>query len=286
MFLKCCSHHIKVSLCEKINKENFIFWLERFCPGVEKEENCDGFEIEIECIESSDSKIVESDNKVKIYGDWCDSEDFSAKYVTQVIQRLLVSNGELIIPGACVKTSEGHCILFVGDFWQGKTMSALNYARKFKKDIVSDNYVLIKNGKVFGGSKYLSTPLAYNSQLHDNNVLHKVEKNNRFFYENKYICENNVEMTIEDIFIPHINNGRGDKNVISKDESIWFLYQKFTRMLSGETVLFHGALPSPCYLNETNSKVILELVKKILEKSRLIYISSGIEEMPNIIGEY
>lgn len=285
IFVGCFEHWIKLSFGDEIELDSLFFWIKRFCPSVSIDMEIHKYEIEINCIKSDYYDLSETDTIIQIYGNWLKSEDFLAKYVTQVMQKILIKEKLLIIPASCVEIEKNKCILFIGDFWQGKTISAANFANFYSKKMISDNYVMIRDGKVCGCSDYVSLPEIMVDRR-DNSFYKKITvRNNRIFYERKEKMQNGQELNINGLFIPYVNKGMNDLRPITEEESIWFLYQKLTRLLCGETVLFHGELPTPCYLNHENSKTILQIVRRLLEKNTLIYVSSSIELMPKLIGE-
>ena len=75
--------------------------------------------------------------------------------------------------------------------------------------------------------------------------------------------------------MPYINDGDSNVHYISEEESDWYLYQKFTRLLCGETILFDGRLPSPIFLNKRDSKRILTIIDKLLINNRIKYVSAS-----------
>ena len=167
-------------------------------------------------------------------------------------------------------------ILILGDFWQGKTAVAINMNIKYKLNIISDNYVAIKDGFVIGSTNYLSIRKE-NIKTNSKSIL---SINDRFFYKNFKKRKKIVKIT--GFLLPHINSSDKNIHIISKEESIWYLYQKFTRLLSGETILFEGKLPSPIFLNKRNSKIILKIIYNLLIKNEIKYTSTSID---NIVEE-
>lgn len=285
LYIGCCDCWIKLLYAEEIESAELMFWLKRFCPNVIICSEFQEHKAAVNCVQSENYEIAEIEDIIYIWGQWKNSEDFLAKFITQLLQRFLICDGILIVPASCVQTESDKCILFIGDFWQGKTVSASSFASYFSKQLISDNYVLIRKGKVFGCSEYISLPEFLTTQRANLTYQPVMKKNNRVFFKSvEKTLE--AELTIGGLFIPYLNQGMSEIRAISEEESIWFLYQKFTRLLCGETVLFHGELPSPCYLNNENSRIILNSVKQLLSCNTLVYVSSGIEEIPKIIGGY
>ena len=81
--------------------------------------------------------------------------------------------------------------------------------------------------------------------------------------------------------LPYINKGDNNIHYISKEESYWYLYQKFSRLLCGETILFDGKLPSPMFLNKSNSKTILKIVDELLISNSIKYVSAPMDIITN-----
>ena len=285
LYVGCCNYWIKLLYVEEIDTDELVFWLKRFCPNVIVCTEFQNYKVVVKCLQSEEHKLTELEDTIYILGQWKNSEDFLAKFITQLLQRFLVYDGILIVPASCVQIEKNKCILFIGDFWQGKTVSASSFASYHSKQLICDNYVLIRNGKVFGCSEYISLPEFLVSRGTDSIYQPVMKKNNRVFFQRKGNLLDG-ELVIAGLFIPYLNQGMSELRAISKEESIWFLYQKLTRLLCGETVLFHGELASPCYLNDDNSRIILNFVKEFLKWNTLIYVSSGVEEMPKIIGGY
>lgn len=254
------------------------FWLKRFCPSVVEVNIKINKKIDsnliIEIKKSEKFDYIVNENNITIFGQITANESFIAKFITQCFQKILIDDDILIIPAACV-ANKGKGLLIVGDFWQGKTSSAINISSKYNYELISDNYVAIKYGKIIGATSYISI------RKEDVNYIHKsiINVNDRFFYKNKYCYKNDLE--IVGLLLPYINNGDNNIHTISKEESVWYLYQKFIRLLCGETILFDGKLPSPIFLNKDNSKKILNIVEKLLIKSRIVYVSSSMEKIVN-----
>ena len=180
----------------------------------------------------------------------------------------------MIIPASCI-ANKNNALLVIGDFWQGKTSSAINISSKYKYNLISDNYVAIKDGYIIGATSFISVR---KEDIKDkNNSIFNV--NDRYFYNNKYCYDSNLK--IIGFMLPYINNGDDNIHYISKEESCWYLYQKFSRLLCGETILFDGELTSPIFLNKSNSKKILKIVDDLLINNTIKYVSAPM----NIIVE-
>lgn len=269
-YYKCFTKTLKLKL-EMQKEKDLDFWIKRFCPNVEILIQKVNFDIVIECIDSIKYDYVVENNYIKIYGTMNNYSSFLAKFITQVFQKLLINEEILFVPAACV-ANNNNCLLILGDFWQGKTSTALNVVKKYNLNLISDNYVAIKDGKVIGATKYISKREEDTTNI--SSSLLKV--NNRLFFENlNFVNINNLK--INGFLLSFINCRDNNIHLISKEESKWYLYQKFIRLLSGESILFNGNLPSPIFLDKDKSIIILNIVNKLLNNLNILYISSSMD---------
>ena len=272
-YFTCFNRIIFVHLYKKAS-DMLLFWLKRFCPNVEiiknQEPEFSNYDLSIELIKSENYDYVINDNYLKIYGKMTDNESYIAKFITQCFQKLLINDDILIVPAACVSNNNS-AILIIGDFWQGKTSVAINMTKKYDLNLISDNYVAIKNSYIIGATNYISVR---EEDVKDVSFsLYNV--NNRYFFENGN--KKNIRIKIVNFLLPYINNGDDNVHKISKEESRWYLYQKFIRLLSGETILFDGKLPSPAFLDKNTCIKILKIVDNLLDICNIEYVSSNID---------
>lgn len=270
-YYRCFNKILKLKL-ENPKVENLDFWLERFCPNIELllslSNGCD-VDFSIELYDSDVYDYILENNTIKLYGQRDNYESYLAKFITQVFQKLLLDDDIFIFPAACV-ANEKDCILIIGDFWQGKTSTALNISKTYNLNLVSDNYIAIKKGKVIGATKYLSI-----RKEDVETCFHTLLTiNDRLFFDNSslFINEN---LNIKGFILPFINSSDNNIHTISAEESKWYLYQKFIRLLSGETILFNGNLPSPTFISKSASLLILQVVNDLLQENNILYISAG-----------
>lgn len=270
-YYSCFNKKISIKLYEKVD-DMLDFWLKRFCPSIIKIQDSAQlkFDLEITVIKSEKTDYSIKNNKIFLFGNIRDNISYIAKFVTQSFQKLLIEENILIIPASCV--SKGNrALLVIGDFWQGKTSSALNISSKYKYNLISDNYVAIKDGYIVGATSFISVRM---EDIKDkNNSIFSI--NDRYFYNNKYCYNSNLK--IIGFMLPYINKGDNNIHYISKEESYWYLYQKFSRLLCGETILFDGKLPSPIFLNKGNSKKILKIVDELLINNSIKYVSAPMD---------
>lgn len=274
-YYKCFTKVIKLKL-ESEKEKDLDFWIQRFCPNVEVLNSLVNYDISIECFDNKDCNYIIENNNIKLYGNMNNYSSFLAKFITQVFQKELIADEILFVPAACISDKQ-NSLLIVGDFWQGKTSTALNIANKYNLSVVSDNYVAIKNCKVVGATKYISK--REEDTINISNSLLKI--NNRYFFKNINNLSVN-DLNISNFILPFINSSDNNIHLISKEESKWYLYQKFTRLMCGESILFNGNLPSPIFLDKESSVLILDIVNKLLLNSNIIYISAS---MDKIVGE-
>ena len=270
-YYSCFNKKISIKLYEK-EDDMLDFWLKRFCPSIIKIQDSAQLkaELEIIVIKSKKTNYSIKNNKIFLFGNIRDNISYIAKFVTQSFQKLLIEENILIIPASCV--SKGNrALLVIGDFWQGKTSSALNISSKYKYNLISDNYVAIKDGYIVGATSFISVRM---EDIKDkSNSIFSI--NDRYFYNNKYCYNSNLK--IIGFMLPYINKGDNNIHYISKEESYWYLYQKFSRLLCGETILFDGKLPSPIFLNKGNSKKILKIVDELLINNSIKYVSAPMD---------
>ena len=283
LYYNCFEKTISIKLYE-ITNEALDFWLKRFCPSIIKIQNSKKLKIDLEIrvVKSKKTNYSINSNKIVLYGSIENNISYIAKFVTQCFQKLLINENILIIPASCV--AKGNiALLVIGDFWQGKTSSALNISSTYKYNLISDNYVAIKDGYVIGATSFISVR---KEDIKDkNNSIFNI--NDRYFYNNKNCYSSNLK--IIGFMLPYINEGDSNVHYISKEESHWYLYQKFTRLLCGETILFDGRLPSPIFLNKNNSKKILTIIDELLINNSIKYVSASmntiVEEGNKILCE-
>lgn len=270
-YYSCFNKKISIKLYKK--EETMLdFWLKRFCPSIIKIQDLTQlkFDLEIVVIKAKKTNYSIKNNKIFLFGSIRDNISYIAKFITQCFQKLLIEENILIVPASCV-AKENTALLVIGDFWQGKTSSALNISFKYKYNLISDNYVAIKDGYVIGATSFISVRKE-DIKNKDNSIF---SINDRYFYNNKCCYDNNLK--IIGFMLPYINKEDNNIHYISKEESYWYLYQKFSRLLCGETILFDGKLPSPIFLNKSNAKKILKVVDELLINNSIKYVSASMD---------
>lgn len=256
------------------NLQKVDFWIKRFCPVVELSYQSNNVDYIIRCVDSTKYGYNIGTKQIVITGKWSEFESFLGKFITQVFQNLLVDDDIFFMPAACV-INNNSAILIIGDFWQGKTSVAMNFAKRKGLILMSDNYVAIKNDKVIGGTNYLSirkeTP---NASFDFNQSIFLFD--GRYYFQNKQ----NIgagELSIQGILTPHINASGNDFHFVSYNESVWFVYQKLTRLINGEAVLFIDKLPSPNFNDKKKSQKFLACTTRLLDSCGLLFASAPID---------
>ena len=273
-YFECFNRNICLHLYHDAS-DMLYFWVKRFCPNVkiiqevDKKIKCD---FTIKFIESKKYNYIIDNNCIKIYGTLTDNESYIAKFITQCFQKMLIKDDILIVPSSCI-SRDNNAILIIGDFWQGKTSVAINIAKEYKLSLVSDNYVAIKNGYIIGSTSYISI----RKEDINENLKSIYNANDRYFYES--YDYKNIKLKIVGFLLPYINNGDNNIHIISKEESKWYLYQKFIRLLCGETILFDGKLPSPIFLDKEISQKILKIVERLLSNNEIKYASTSMKKI-------
>lgn len=273
-YFECFNKKICLNLYHKASNMLY-FWIKRFCPNVKilkEDDNKIECDFIIKFIQSKKYNYIINNNCIKIYGILTDNESYIAKFITQCFQKLLIEDDILIIPSACI-SEKSNAILIIGDFWQGKTSVAINIAKEYKLNLVSDNYVAIRNKCIIGSTSYISI----RKEDINENLKSIYNVNDRYFYENHNY--KNRKLKVVGFLLPYINNGDDNIHIISKEESKWYLYQKFIRLLCGETILFDGKLPSPIFLDKKISQKILKIIENLLLDNVIKYASTSMKKI-------
>ena len=289
LLYNCFNKNIKICLKNiSIDTVCFEFWLKRDCPNIERIDFCENSNYLVMCensIYKTESYVIE--NSIVLKGNFENCEAWLAKFISQIFQKLLIEDEVIFLNAACV-VFNNEAILMLGDFGQGKTSTAIGICEHLNNTLlISDNYVALKENYVIGITDYISIR---NENSYANNILKKnnliLDINNRGFYSIEN--DKNIKYSIKKIIIPFINCGDNNFHIISKEESKWYLYQKMSRLINGETLLFNGILPSPIFNNEGISKKILRISNNYLEGNNILYVSSSVEfiakYISNILG--
>lgn len=281
----CCINQtleITTSKSIKINLEEFKFWLERFIPNLEYASNKPkNFTLFIKNCKKN--KCIVNEDNIILQGQFNPNcESFLAKFISQIFAKLLIENDYHLVQAACV-AKNNKALLIVGDFGQGKTSLSFELFNKYDCNFISDNYVIIHKNKVIAGTKHLSFRQENIKYLNEQKQKSIFKKNNRYFFPNDMIKR---EYPICGIITPHINSDDNNIHIMSKEESTWYLYGKFSRILNGECILFNGIMPSPILNNYNSSNKILSLVNNILNESSIHYLSSDIKKMCDYIDKH
>ena len=154
--VECFEERIEILAEQKeiVNWEELKFWMKRFIPGVREDSGETGHRIHLI---PKNENTLESDNADSyLSGGFSDDcESFIAKYTQQMFAKLLLRKGYLLIPAACAQRN-GKAVLLLGDYWQGKTSVVMKLVTDLGYSIISDNYVILHDGTVIGGTNHIS----------------------------------------------------------------------------------------------------------------------------------
>ena len=223
-YYSCFNKKISIKLYEK-SDDMLDFWLKRFCPSIKVQDSAQlKIDLEIIVIKSEKTNYSIKNNKIFLFGNIGDNISYIAKFVTQCFQKLLIEENILIIPASCV-AKENKALLVIGDFWQGKTSSALNISSKYKYNLISDNYVAIKDGYIIGTTSFISVR---KEDIKDkNNSIFSI--NDRYFYNNKYCYNSNLK--IEDKTLTLISYQRKNRiGIYIKNFQDYYVAKRFYLM--------------------------------------------------------
>ena len=267
----CFGKNVKIDVTNTINKDKLDFWMKRFCPDVEiTSRRTSDFTITCEDGQTPDYRMT--DHNLILKGRWTDSESWLSRIVMQVFQKLLVQDGVVFLQASCVRTDTRRCILIIGDYWQGKTSMAIGLADRMGWDILTDNCVALKDGDVIGWTNYLSSR---GYQISDAKEIMRSE--GRIFYENQCAC--NGRYTVSLMIDPHINPSNNQILPIPKNESRWYVYQKLSKCINGDTPMFDGMIPSPITNDYTSASVILREANTLVDSCELLYGCGPMEDV-------
>jgi len=183
-----------------------------------------------------------------------------------------------IIPASCV-IKDGKALLFLGDFWQGKTSAALSVLSLDKSiKLVSDNYIAVSNNYVIWWTKYLSLR-EENTERYKHIIKSQKAKtvDSRNFFKFK---TSKTKWEIIGFVIPYINNWDDNFHILPDHDALRYLYQKFSRIINWDTLLFNWDIPSPNFDTKILAKNRLIFTKQILNNN-LYYASADIMKIAN-----
>ena len=247
------------------------FWIKRFTPSVKVTEKYkSNYKVIIkECKEDCYKELF---NHSIIMGKIAGNEGAIGKYISQVFQKLVINQKVIYVHASCVsKGNDG--VIIIGDFGQGKTSVALECTRQDKEvQPLSDNGIAIKDNKIIGYANSIALRTVNTNMLNkidDKEVTLKCDNMTFFDFEPNLIGSINIKS----IIIPHIN--AEDNNIYNVDEEKgkWYLYNKFTSLLNGETLLFNGSVPTKVFSTKNNLEIILGEVNNLIKSVPLKYVS-------------
>ena len=278
-FDKCVA--IEFNNCDIEMLERIDFWIKKFTPSVKEDKG----EL-IDCFvylenNSKINKVSETNKKSLLIGNIKGNEGSIGKYVSQIFQKLVIKNGIIFVHGSAVSFKD-RGVIIIGDYGQGKTSLALGCTIKDKRILLlSDNCVAIKDNKIIGSTSSISLRQANNKMLSklliDKSFLHS----NRVYYD--YTSSVNNDINISSFVIPHINAEDNNNYIVPTDMTKIYLFEKFTSLLKGETILFDGKFSTKSNANKNNLNIILKEISLINDKIGLQYLSCSFDKLVDII---
>ena len=272
---------IEYNNCNDMQIEKIDFWIKKFTPSVE-EIKCNSVDYYI-CIQNSLelNKVIEKSHESCLIGNISENEASIGKYISQLFQKLVINDGIIFVHGAGV-AMDNKGVIIIGDYGQGKTSVALGCIMNNKNIILlSDNCVAVKEKEIIGSTSSISLRKVNEkmlSKLHiDNSFFHS----NRVYYD--YSAPNNGTINISSIVIPHINAEDNNNYKVPDDIARIYLFEKFTSLLKGETLLFNGRFPTKSNANKNNLKIILNEINFIVDQIGLKYLSCNYDKLVEII---
>ncbi|MEK7106955.1 MAG: hypothetical protein AAB899_02100, partial [Patescibacteria group bacterium] len=130
-------------------------------------------------------------------------------------------------------------------------------------------YIAIRNNTVISGTKYLS--VISNDLPRQTIKAMVVRKESRRIYFAHSVQPRAARIT--GIVVPHINAGARHFERVPQKEATWYLYQKVSRSISGEAILFNGSIPSPNLDDQILAAKRLYSVRRLLRHP--MYYASG-----------
>ncbi len=275
---------IEYNNCSEEAIQKVDFWIKKFTPNVKEVITSNGaFRLFINnCNNYCD--VYESKTFSTLTGNVDSSTSSIGKYISQIFQRLLINDGIIFVHASCVAL-ENKGVIILGDYAQGKTSIALGCNNKDNNiTIVSDNGIAIKDGRIIGGTNYIS--------LRNNNtrMLSQINKDNTFNHINRvyydYTNDTKRDLEIVSIIDPHINAEDNSKYVVDKELAKLYMYEKFSNLIKGETLLFNGRFPTKSYANNNNLQIIINEIDYLNNTVGLKYISCRYDEIiESIVGD-
>jgi len=263
--------------------KSFSFWVNRFCCNIQINICAESVECDYTLyIQKAEKQMYLTETTSTMFGlENISDKDYPwiAKYVSQIFEYFFEHNNMCQIHSVSIGDDNGKAIMLIGDYWQGKTSSALMATKKHPNlKILSDYYTVYSNGKLTG----------YNEMIQLNNSNRHIKCSNeivKMFDERTYYKDdgnNKTERELVGIVVPHIRANDKLFRKIPANEAYWFLYEKISILISGVAILFQGKVPSISFdnINLKNNRL---RIASDLTKVPMYYISSDIESISDEI---
>lgn len=252
-----------------INK--VCYWLYTFCPGLNIDmEEADYFEVylSVVCKNSVTPCINRYNNVVFLYDYWQQRKEaiaFLAKYIAQLFEAALQKQGKYILHATAVSVQQKG-VIFIGDVWQGKTVSALMSKLLIENaKLVSANRILVEDTKIVGASPVFSIPQIMLDQYPQcTSLFSSVSQfNDRRCYKTDVAP---LPIIMCQMVIPYIDNGLFDISRLCLEDAIWYLFEKASSSIRGNTILFGFKEPAPNEDSEDISRKRLNYIRKLCKE--------------------
>ena len=286
-FYNCFEKIMAINYCNLNDDQvkKIDFWINKFTPSIEfYNKTFPDFELHI-INDYSKYDFIEHKNIATIIGKIEGIEANIGKYVSQIYQRLLINKGIIFVHASSVyKNDKG--IIIIGDYGQGKTSVALGCILKDEEiSLLSDNGIAIKDNKIIGYTKSISLRQVNNKMLSLFDNKKKFDYVNRTYFD--YQVEKGKNIEISSIIIPHINAEDDNNYLVDENIAKFYLYEKLSSLIKGETLLFNGKFITKSYANKQNLKIIMNEIELLIKNIGLKYLSCSFEEIiNNIINDF
>lgn len=275
-FFRCFDKTISVTYPQTVigEIEDTRFWISRFCPCAECVNHVDTPTLSIVCLEDTACYYTISSSQIRLYGFWNSFSSWLGKFVSQCFQSLVIESSIVFLPAASLFFGDAS-VLILGDFWQGKTTLSLSLM-SLGFNLISDNYTAVKNTVVLGGTRFLSVRSSMSHCVPDEYERLK-DDNGRFFYERPLVDIRSKTVSL--LVSPNLCAKKLEMSVLDRQEALWYLFGKATRLINGEPLLFNGKLASPSFNDSRRADMVLTACHKLLEGTSAYVVSGKPEEM-------
>lgn len=280
---------LNIDLSLKLNpkidsKSDLYFWLRNFIPSVKLVDFSNNPILDITCLQSEYAYCEVKNYNINLFNDWNLETEFPTyvpKFISQIFQPFINQLDMFTVPASAICLGK-KAILFLTDYWQGKTSCALYTLKKHEEvSLISGSRIVAKGLKIISGARFIS--------LMDKNInnftfvekLKPVQKiETRTYFDLGEYDYSSCE--IVGVIVPQINEGGKDVHLIPNQESQWYLFNKISNLIRGEALLFNGKEPSPSFDTTELSKKRLNFVNNLIKYVPVIYVSGNLERISEV----